>query len=782
MSRIIPIAPQRTIRRVLASAIALAFATGVNAEPTNAEASALATTAGEADLLAAADARYARRNPRRMDEIEVEAQAPIAPSSPKYTQPLLDTPQAISVVPSDVIKGQNLLSLRDILSTLPGITFGAGEGGGGYGDSINLRGFSANSDISVDGVRDSAQYSRTDPFNLDQVEVVNGANSVYSGSSSIGGSINLISKRAQADDFVRLSGGLGSDAYRRVTLDANQQINDGTAVRLNLMGHRNDAPGRDVEHFERWGIAPSIAFGLDSDTQVTLSYLHQEDDNIPQYGVPFYNGAPLPGVDSSSYFGYRNVDTQQIDTDVFTAIIDHAFSDSFSLRNLSRQGEIDQFSIVNPAQGTYCLDNGTNPLSGVACSAPGTFTPITPTGPRGNLRDTTNSVFANQTDFLVDFATGRIEHNAVIGFSLARERFDLGTGNIQRSAAGVAPVYPVMDLDDPDSYYTGPLNYFQASAQEGELDSRAVYAFDTLHFNERWSLNGGFRFERSEGSHRTDTYAVPSGEVTPGPLLRNNDDLLSYRAGLVYKPVQNGSVYLAFGNSKTPSKASVNGACTLQTCNVDPESAISYELGTKWDLLDARLTLTASLFRNDRENYKVADLNNPDNPSDIQQLDGEARVDGLLLGASGQLNDHWMVYANYSHLNSEVLQGASEFDAGNGLDYTRGDRLLNTPEDALSLWTTYDLGRKWQFGYGATYQGKIWLSQHSATHPNGSLVTYGDYWMHRAMAAYRVNRELRLQLNVTNLLDEAYYTRIRNNGWATPGEGRAFVLSADYQF
>ena len=772
------IVPAGTKRRLLCSAIAFSLSAGI------VHAAADTSADGNADthLLAADDAPRGSSRTRKLEEIEVEGQAPAAASSSKYTQPLLDTPQSIAVVPNEVISGQNLLVLRDILSTLPGITFGAGEGGGGYGDSIVLRGFTANSDIAIDGVRDSAQYTRTDPFNLEQLEIVNGANSAYSGSGSVGGTINLVSKRAKDDAFTRLYGAAGTDSYGRVTVDTNQRLGDSTAVRLNVMAHQNDVPGRDVETFERWGIAPSITFGLGSDTQVSLSYVHQKDDNIPQYGVPFFNGGPLPGVDPEDYFGFSNVDTQEIDTDVFTAIIDHAFSDTFSMRSLVRQGETDQFAIVNPPQGTFCLADGTNPATGAACNAPNTYTP---SGPRGNLRDTTNSIFANQTDFLVDFGTGGVEHNAVVGFSFARESFDLDTGNIQRLPVGGPMTYPAMNLGNPDHIYRGPLNYIRSSVQQAELDARAIYAFDTLHFNEQWSFNAGVRFERSEGEHRTDTYVVdsvsarPLGSVTPGELQTNNDDLLSFRGGLVYKPVDNASVYVAVGNSKTPSKTSVNGACTPQTCNVDPETAVSYELGSKWDVLDARLSLTASLFRNDRENYKVAS----GDPTVIeQQLDGQARVDGLILGASGQINDHWLVYANYAHLRSEVLQGTSDLVAGNGEDFTRGDRLTNVPEHSLSLWTTYDLGSKWQFGYGATYQGKVWLTQHSATNRNGPLVTYGDYWTHRAMAAYRVARNLRLQLNVTNLFDEEYYTRPRNNGWATPGDGRSFVLGAEYAF
>ena len=210
----------------------------------------------------------------------------------------------------ELIAEQNLLSLRDVLSTVPGITFGAGEGGGGYGDSITLRGFAGSNDVTTDGVRDSAQYTRSDPFNLEQVEVINGANSVYSGAGSVGGTINLVSKGARLGDSMLATVGLGTDGYVRVAGDLGHQIGDTTAVRLNIMGHRNDVPGRDVENNERWGVAPSVAFGLGTSTTVSLSYLHQHDDNTPQYGVPTYLGRLMPGVDREAYYGYRNVDEQ----------------------------------------------------------------------------------------------------------------------------------------------------------------------------------------------------------------------------------------------------------------------------------------------------------------------------------------------------------------------------------------------------------------------------------------------------------------------------------------
>ena len=209
---------------------------------------------------------------------------------------------------------QNLIALRDVLSTLPGITFGAGEGGGGYGDSINLRGFSANSDITVDGVRDSAQYSRTDTFNLEAIELVNGANSVYSGAGSVGGNINLVSKAAREGDFSSCRLGAGTDGYGRMT--ARQQHRPRTTappLRLNAMVHQNDAPGRDYEKFERWGVAPSVAFGLGSRHALHAELLAPERRQHPavRRALLSRHGGPLPGVDPSNYYGYRNIDSRR---------------------------------------------------------------------------------------------------------------------------------------------------------------------------------------------------------------------------------------------------------------------------------------------------------------------------------------------------------------------------------------------------------------------------------------------------------------------------------------
>ncbi len=725
-------------------------------------------------------------------EIKVEGAAdtykPDIMTSPKYTAPLLDTPQTITVIKKEVLAEQSRQSLVEALSTVPGITFGAGEGGGGYGDSINFRGYSANNSITVDGVRDSAQYNRSDVFNLEQVEVSNGANSVYSGAGNVSGSINLVTKMPTARNFGRLGVGLGTDNYRRVTADVNRVINEGTAIRLNAMAHNNDVPGRDVEKFKRWGVAPSITFGLNSPTKLTLLYQHQRDDNVPQYGVPYYrnafNNGAVPGASSRGYFGYRDVDTQEIETDSFSAIVDHRFSDGLSLRNLTRFSQVKQFTIVDPPQGgAYCLANGTNVATGAACAPVNTYTVG---GPRGNTRDSLNKMITNQTDLTSNFKTGGLEHTLVTGLSLSQETYDLTTGNSLRNPGGATPnpTLPSMSISNPSAIYGGPVNFIPSSTTQGKLNNIAIYAFDNIKLNEKWQVNGGVRYENNSGSSQATTIATPAtgGARTPGAEFNNTENLLSYRLGLVYKPVANASVYVAYGNSKTPSQATVNGGCNATNCSVEPEKANNFEIGTKWDVLDNRLSLTASVFRNELENYKVT-LNDPVLPA--QQLPGgKSRVDGIALGAAGQITPAWGLFANYTYLKSKVLQNASSYCTANPAVAAcatalaaNGNPLTNTPEHSFGLWTTYKVAADWTLGYGAVYQGSFYLNNGA-----GPLYKSDSYVTHNLMVAYKASRSLDLQLNIKNLTDELYYTRIRNNGWALPGDGRAVTLSANYAF
>ncbi|VXC65050.1 TonB-dependent receptor [Sphingomonas sp. 8AM] len=754
--------------------------------------------------------------------------APDQLESPKATAALLDTPQTVTVISDQVLRKQNLLTLRDALQTLPGITFGAGEGGGGYGDSINLRGYSANNDITIDGIRDSAQYSRTDPFNLQQIEVYNGANSVFNGSGSVGGTINLVSKEPRPEDLTIAQAAVGTDNYYRAAIDANERVSDLVGVRLNAVYHRNDLPGRDVEKYKRWGVAPAVTIGMDGPTSLTLAYVHQQDRNTPLYGIPYFNndvvGGLIPGADRSDYYGYRNLDRQDVDVDRLTATLRHEIDDHLSVRNLTRWQRVGQYSVTSAPQGTFCLASGTQPVqvagkaTGAACTTTVNGTNITipagqwlPSGPRGLVRDQVNQLLANQTDVRLEHGEkGGLRNVANIGVSWMVEDYRIVTGSLLRNADGsaIAPL-PLLAISNPDTHYRGPINYVTTVHSKSSTHNVAVYAFDTLELGRHVEVNAGVRWEQQHADFDQLPVAAAPGVTQPVAAQarqRNRERLFSYRAGLVYHPVKDVSVYASYGNAKTPSSAtvrlgcvSVSNAVVTNTCGVAPETARNYEVGVKAGLFGRRLELTAAAFRNERSNYRVAS-NDPLLPT-VQVLDGRSRVDGIALGASGNLTPNWTIFANYTYLDSEVRQSVSNFclahPGGNGCgnsvaspDPLRGSPLVQTPEHSGSLFTTYKLPFGLELGYGLTYQGAF--TTYVPTLANAALLKTDDYLIHRAYLAYSFRQGLTMQLNVQNFTDEKYLTNVRNNinattgvvtgGWAMPGERRQAVLSLFYSF
>ncbi len=745
-------------------------------------------------------------------EIVVNGQRDDELESPKATRPLLDTPQTVTVISDQVIRKQNLLTLRDALQTIPGITFGAGEGGGGYGDSINLRGFSANNDITQDGVRDSAQYSRTETFNLESIEVYNGANSVFNGSGSVGGTINLATKTPKPEDLTIAQIGVGSDDYIRGTIDANKRVSDNIAVRLNGVIHRNDVPGRDVERFRRWGVAPSVRIGLDGPTSLTLSYVHQEDDNIPAYGVPYVvsdtNRGPVPGVDRSDYFGIENLDRQRITFDQATARFEHAFAPGLSVRNLTRWQRVGQDSTTSAPQGNFCLTGNVLP-TGAPCAAGQTAGFYYPSGPRGFVRDQENQLFLNQTDLRAAFDTFGFDHTLVLGASITQEDYAIVSGQLLRTAAGdVVPQAPI-SITDPNTTWTGPVNFIRSGRSQGTTSNAAVYLFDTVALIPQLEANVGLRYEHAKGQFRADTYSTTVGTTlgayTRGPTQTSDDTLFSYRFGLNFKPVPSVSLYASYGNATTPTSATVRLGCgtlivapvgSLDPCAAAPEEAKNYEIGAKADLFGRRLLLTAAVFRNERTNYRVA-TNDPI-VTTLPVNDGRSRVDGIALGASGNITKAWSVFANYTYLDSEVRQSVSDFclanpgprvgglnPCGNSVaipDPQVGSELVQTPKHSGSLFTTYTLPFGLQVGYGLTYQGSFAINSPSLTAPR--VFRSEDYLVHRAFLSYPVTPGLTAQLNVQNLTDERYYTTIRSNvaGWATPGDRRQIVGSLYYSF
>jgi catecholate siderophore receptor len=695
--------------------------------------------------------------PTRLREVVVSGQQdsykPEAVASPRLTEPLRDIPQTITVIPQAVMQEQNATTLRDVLRNTPGISIQAGEGGVPAGDNLSIRGFTARTDIFVDGVRDIGGYSR-DPFNLEQVEVFKGPTSSLGGRGSTGGSINLVTKTPRVSPFYAGAFGVGTDAYKRATVDVNQPLSElgmkDVAIRLNGMWHDADTPGRDEVTNERWGVAPSIAFGLGTPTKVTLSYLHLDQDNMPDYGIPWVPAGNIdpvlsnyidqaPPVDYSNFYGLTARDYEKIRTDIATAEVKHDFSDALSLRNLTRYGRTDRDSIIT-APRFVDEDPGT----------PGNQFGRTIRRTDWKDRDQVDDLWANLTDVRFDFETGPVEHALASGIEFAREK------EIRHLKSATGPASPNTDVFDPnpDDPYTDAIRH-DGRRNEARADSFAIYAFDTLKLTEKWQVTGGLRWDYFDVDYET---RAANGAVTE---LSRSDRMLSWRGGLIFKPQPNGSIYFGYGTSFNPSAEGLTLTDAVE--GLEPEESRSYELGTKWDFFKERASVTMALFRTEKTNARTPGVD-PNDPPQI--LDGVQTVQGIELGLAGSITEDWKVFGGYAFMDSEIEESNNANELGNAL--------ANTPEHTFSLWTTYRLPFGIEVGGGAQYVGDRFNN-------NTGLRAAPDYWVFDAMAAYRLNEHFTLRLNVYNLADEQYIDRV-GGGHFIPGAGRSAVVTANMYF
>ncbi|HEY4136530.1 MAG TPA: TonB-dependent siderophore receptor [Alphaproteobacteria bacterium] len=644
-------------------------------------------------------------------------------SSPKYTEPVLDTPKSITIIPKELMEERGASSLMDVLRTVPGISLGAGEGGVTAGDRTFIRGFDSRGDTFVDGTRDAGVTIR-DAFNYEQVEVTKGPGSAVGGRGSTGGSINLVSKAPQAETFHTGSLTLGTDMTKRGTVDWNEKLDDNTAFRLNVMGQDGEVAGRDAIEQSRFGIAPSITFGMAGTTQLTLSYFHLETDGIVDYGIPFDPATGRPAsVDRNNFYGLKSRDKQETAADIATVKLDHQFNDMFSIRNQTRYGATSNNYIATSPN-----------LTG---APPGQVLRST------KSRDENSDILSNQTDLTSKFSTAGIDHTLVTGLELSREDFD----NQGRTFGAL----PNASLSDPD--YNQPFTNsitFNGNNTNSTTDTIALYAFDTIKLNEQWEVSGGIRVDKLDTNVRTGAPAVDLGR---------EDTLTSYQGGIVYKPAKNGSIYVSYGTSFNPSAEF--GSVTVDTADLAPEKNKSYEVGTKWDFLNERLSTTAAIFRTDKTNARVTDSFGD------TVLEGETRVDGFEIGLSGTITPDWKVFGGYTYLKSEIVDDGPA--AAND-----GNKVPGVAPNNFSLWTTYQFTPKWMVGGGALYTGK--------RYGNATNERYvEDYWRFDAMAAYQLTETVDLRLNILNLTDATYFDGPQSEK-AIIAPGRTALITADVKF
>lgn len=708
--------------------------------------------------------------------------------SSKYTAPLVDTPRSVTVVPQQVLKDTNALSLQDALRTVPGITMGAGEGGNPQGDRPFIRGFDSQDSTYLDGVRDTASQSR-EIFAVESIEVAKGPNSAIGGRGAAGGSINLVSKKAHAGNS--FDGGFtwGSDQTQRYTLDGNYQFSDSAAGRLNLMSHESNVAGRDKVNYDRWGIAPSLAFGMGTSTRLNLDFYHMESNDLPDSGIPFSMNSggtarssanpdkPVDGGDSSNFYGLTDRDFRKTRTDTFTMAVEHDLNDALTLKNTLRHGNsMQDYILTQPDDSKGNVANGT-------------------VWRRINSRVSNTATTTNQTDLFGEVYLGGFKNNFSTGIELSREvskRSSYSVDTDTTPATGGAPSnncrptiigapsgYNCTSLSNPNPNdpWAGSVSRNYAGTDTSSR-TRALYFFDTLELDPQWLVNAGLRYDHfatDSKSYDADRVTTSKGEDT--------SEFVTGQLGLVFKPADNGSIYVSYATSATPpgsmlgegqeGNALTSTSAPLVSSDLQPEETRNYEIGTKWDLLANRLSLTAAIFRTEKTNARVLVADN------TYENAGETRVDGLELSASGQITDKWQVFAGYSYLDSELVDpGKASVGRGAtvapGENPNQGNQLTNTPNHSFTLWTTYDVTDKFTVGGGAFYMDEVFGNA-------ANSVVLDSYVRYDAMASYKLSKNVDLQLNVQNLTDEVYYDKAYTH-FANQAAGRTALLSTNVHF
>lgn len=708
-----------------------------------------------------------------------------AVATPKVTQSILDTPQTIDVIDKQVIAQQAATTLTDALRNSPGVgTFFVGENGStATGDAVFMRGFDASGSIYVDGVRDLGAISR-DVFDTEQVEVVKGPDGTLFGRTTPTGAINMVSKQPLLDNRASATLAWGSWDQKRATADLNTKLGEHSAFRLNVMDQDSGVPGRHEVQNDRWGIAPSLAFGLGTPTRVHLDFLHASQDNVPDGGVPtiglpgysspdptrpFLSSAPK--VDPANFYG-TDADFDHVKADMATLIVDHDFSDAITLHDTLRWGRTHENYLLTAFSGSAANLLTPDPLD------PATWT-IARTYP--TFKDQTNRILTNQTNLTINFSTGKIRHNLSTGVELTRE--DLATGGfgkLANSAWNAANLY----RPDPDSAM-GLVIGDTGTSSHGRTDTAGIYAFDTLHFGERWLLTAGGRLDhyRSDftsvvacGGRSTPACgALPTGTPVPGLDASIGGTLSSYKVGLVFKPTAASSLYADIATAHEPPGG--NSLAFSATANnpdnpaFAPQSSRTLEIGSKWEVFDARLRLSAALYRTDVGNLVAQD------PVDLQYYQiGRERVQGLELGAVGALTPHWAISAGYTVMNSHASGGIVSSSTTSSAPANDGSgALAYAPKSSFTAWSTWQLPRHVTLGAGARYSGAMQRGHDGAI---GTPEYTEAYWVFDAMASYAINRHAALQLNVYNLFDKDYVAAINKSGYRyTPGQPRSAMLT-----
>ncbi|RXH23987.1 TonB-dependent receptor [Bradyrhizobium nanningense] len=719
----------------------------------------------------------------------------------KFPEKLVDTPKSITVLSKEVLEDKNATTLKQAILSTAGVTLGSGEGGNAFGDRFFIRGFDARNDIFIDGVRDSGVSVRENFF-TEQVEILRGPGSTFSGRGVAGGAINIVTKQATTgNSFYNMDSTFGTDQTKRVTLDVNQVIDPTLAVRVGGLFQDANVAGRDYVTDNRNGAFIAMTWKPTDTIKVTGNYIHTELTGLPDFGVPYYRpstsstaGGPFPdfGASRRNWYGAINRDFYRTGQDIGTLNAEVQVTPDLMLSNKFRASRSTQNYIGTLPESPSLKD----PLSASTLTS----------NPQSRFQIT--DVLANQTEATYKFqdAAG-FKHTALAGVEVDRERSSIDRYlNLTSEATGL-PTSPSGSPTNTSVFF--PQNTYlpydipslSGLPTKVAIDTVSGYVMDSANYRDLVILNGGFRYDdysiKASGYSANGTFGQQSAEF----LIPN------FNLGLTLKPLPNGSVYVAYATSANPVGAEFDGTSTAygglnptlaggNTQIFGPEKNKAIELGTKWELFDRHLLLTAALFQTTKENAResqnvgsaaaaaplgcVYPTGTTGNISCITA--GAAyRIRGIDLGVGGKITDKWSVFGGLVLMQSEVTQSLAP-SANKTLYPTNvGRPLANVAHESFSLLSKYQLNDTWELGGQAVYRSKIYGGTLLAANQGTSLPSY---WRFDAFAEAKLDQHWKLKLFVNNIFDKRYYDALYQSAapfvLEAPGRAAYVVLSARY--
>jgi catecholate siderophore receptor len=620
-----------------------------------------------------------------------------------------DIPQSISIITEEQIKDQSILGLTDAIKYSPGVMAGQGEGNR---DSVWFRGNQSTSDLFIDGVRDDVQYYR-DLYNIDRVEVLMGPNGMIFGRGGVGGVINRVVKEAnwESKNEFRVQG--GAYDHKRSSIDLNNQINETLAVRINAMIEDSGSFRQGVES-ERKAINPTFTFKPSDKTKIIMGMEYFNDKRTGDRGIPSVaNGLQSYAyvTNRSTFFGNATQSPNEAIVKNGYAIIEHAFDNGFSLKNHARISDYDKYY-----QNVYA--NGQVDAGNVKIS--------------GYYDNTQRQNFFNQTDLTYNFKTGLVLHKLLTGLEIGLQENE----NYRINATSddfVSASNPFTSLIFNSSRYRNTST---------DISNQAIYVQDQISFNDQYQIIAGLRY---------DQFKTKFNDIkNPSNSANVNDQFLSPRIGLVYKPIEPVSIYTNYSLSYLPRTGEQLTSLTSSNKSFDPEKFTNIEFGLKYDLLQS-FSISSAIYRLERSKMAITD---PSNSSNIIIVDGQV-TKGFELGVAGKLFDAHSMYGGYTYQDAEITKtqgtGSSQI--------TSGTLLGHVPKHTFSLWNKYEFNETWSAALGIISRSDMY----AATPTSSTAVNLPGYARLDAAVFANINKQTKLQLNIENILDKTYYQSAHNN-------------------